>query len=38
MYSKIKDKRHFGLSKIIFGDNEINQPIIDIQGQNIQLV
>tara|TARA_R110001632_G_scaffold9077_3_gene35299 strand:- start:351 stop:4328 length:3978 start_codon:yes stop_codon:yes gene_type:complete len=32
MYSKVNDRGHFGVSKVIFGDSGINQPIIDING------
>ena len=31
-YSKINNKGHFGVSKVIFGDSGINEPIIDIKG------
>jgi len=31
-FSKINDKGHFGISKVIFGDSGINEPIIDING------
>ena len=31
-YSKINNKGHFGVSKVIFGDSGINKPIIDIDG------
>jgi hypothetical protein len=33
MYSKFNDKGHFGISKIIFGDSGINNPIIDMDGR-----
>jgi hypothetical protein len=32
MYSKLNDKGHFGIPKVIFGDSGINDPIIDING------
>ena len=31
-YSKINNKGHFGVSKVIFGDSGINEPVIDIEG------
>jgi len=33
MYSKINNKGHFGISKIIFGESGIYNPIIDIKGE-----
>ena len=33
MYSKVNDKGHFGISKVIFGDSGIYNPIIDINGE-----
>jgi hypothetical protein len=33
MYSKVNDKGHFGIPKIIFGDSGINNPIIDMDGK-----
>ena len=32
MYSSINDNGHFGLSKVIFGDNGLNDVIIDNLG------
>jgi hypothetical protein len=32
IYSKINNKGHFGISKVIFGDNGFNDAIIDIDG------
>jgi hypothetical protein len=32
-YSSKKDNGHFGISKVIFGDSGINNPIIDIDGK-----
>ena len=32
MYSKFNDRGHFGVSKVIFGDSGINEPIIDMNG------
>jgi hydrogenase maturation factor len=32
MYSKVNDKGHFGISKVIFGESGINVPIIDMSG------
>ena len=32
VYSKINDKGHFGISKVIFGDNGLNDVIIDMDG------
>jgi hypothetical protein len=33
MYSKVNDRGHFGVSKVIFGDSGIYNPIIDIDGR-----
>ena len=33
VYSKFDDKGHFGISKVIFGDSGINEPIIDMEGK-----
>lgn len=33
MYSKRKDLGHFGISKVIFGETGINNPIIDMKGK-----
>jgi len=33
MYSKVNDKGHFGLAKVIFGDSGIYNPIIDMHGK-----
>jgi hypothetical protein len=33
MYSKFNDKGHFGVSKIIFGESGIYNPVIDIEGK-----
>ena len=33
MYSKYNDKGHFGVSKVIFGESGIYNPIIDINGE-----
>ena len=33
IYSSINDKGHFGISKIIFGDNGLNDAIIDMEGK-----
>jgi len=32
-FSRINDKGHFGVSKVIFGDSGINEPIIDMKGE-----
>jgi hypothetical protein len=32
MYSKFNDKGHFGISKVIFGDSGIYNPVIDMEG------
>ena len=31
-YSKTDKRGHFGVSKVIFGDSGINEPIVDIEG------
>ena len=33
MYSKVNDRGHFGVSKVIFGDSGIYKPIIDMEGK-----
>ena len=33
MYSNINNREHFGISKIIFGDSGINNPVIDMEGK-----
>jgi len=33
MYSKVNDRGHFGVSKVIFGDSGIYNPIIDMDGK-----
>jgi hypothetical protein len=33
MYSKVNDKGHFGVSKVIFGDSGIYNPVIDMDGK-----
>jgi hypothetical protein len=33
MYSKVNDKGHFGVPKVIFGEAGINDVIIDINGE-----
>ena len=33
IYSSINDKGHFGISKVIFGDNGLNDAIIDMEGK-----
>ena len=33
MYSKVNNKGHFGVSKVIFGDSGISNPIIDMEGK-----
>ena len=33
MYSKFNDKGHFGISKVIFGESGIYNPIIDVKGE-----
>ncbi len=32
MYSKVNDRGHFGIPKVIFGDSCISYPVIDIEG------
>ena len=32
MYSKVNDRGHFGIPKVIFGDSGINNPVIDMDG------
>jgi hypothetical protein len=32
MYSSVNDKGHFGVSKVIFGDSGIYNPVIDMEG------
>ena len=32
IYSNVNDKGHFGISKVIFGDSGISNPIIDMEG------
>lgn len=32
-YTNIIDKKHFGVSKVIFGDSGIYRPILDLDGQ-----
>jgi hypothetical protein len=32
MYSNVNNKGHFGISKVIFGDSGISNPIIDMSG------
>jgi hypothetical protein len=32
-YSKINDKGHFGISKVIFGDSGIHTPVNDFEGK-----
>jgi hypothetical protein len=32
MYSKVNDRGHFGVSKVIFGESGINNPVIDMDG------
>jgi hypothetical protein len=32
MYSKVNNRGHFGVSKVIFGDSGINELVIDING------
>jgi hypothetical protein len=32
MYSNVNNKGHFGISKVIFGDSGISNPIIDMEG------
>jgi hypothetical protein len=33
MYSKFNDKGHFGISKVIFGESGIYNPVVDMDGQ-----
>ena len=33
MYSKVNDRGHFGVSKVIFGESGIYNPIIDMEGK-----
>jgi len=33
MYSKVNDRGHFGVSKVIFGDSGIYKPVIDMDGK-----
>ena len=33
MYSKVNDRGHFGVSKVIFGESGIYNPVIDIEGK-----
>jgi len=33
MYSKFNDKGHFGVSKVIFGESGIYNPVIDMEGK-----
>ena len=33
MYSKVNDRGHFGISKVIFGESGIYNPVIDMEGQ-----
>ena len=33
MYSKRKDLGHFGISKVIFGETGINNPVLDMKGK-----
>jgi hypothetical protein len=33
MYSKVNDRGHFGVSKVIFGEAGINDVIIDMDGE-----
>jgi len=33
MYSKINNRGHFGISKVIFGESGIYNPVIDMEGQ-----
>jgi hypothetical protein len=32
MYSKVNDRGHFGVSKVIFGESGIYKPVIDMEG------
>jgi hypothetical protein len=33
MYSNVNNRGHFGVSKIIFGESGINNPVIDMEGK-----
>jgi hypothetical protein len=33
MYSKVNDKGHFGIPKVIFGESGIHEPVLDIDGK-----
>lgn len=33
MYSNVNDRGHFGLSKVIFGESGIYNPVIDMEGK-----
>ena len=33
MYSKVNDKGHFGIPKVIFGESGIFNPILDLKGE-----
>jgi hypothetical protein len=33
MYSSVNDRGHFGISKVIFGDSGIYNPVIDMDGK-----
>ena len=33
MYSKVNDRGHFGISKVIFGESGIYKPVIDMEGK-----
>jgi hypothetical protein len=33
MYSSVNDRGHFGVSKVIFGDSGIYNPVIDMEGK-----
>ena len=33
MYSTVNDRGHFGVSKVIFGDSGIYNPVIDMEGK-----
>ena len=33
MYSNVNDRGHFGVSKVIFGESGINEPVIDMEGK-----
>lgn len=32
-YSKINDRGHFGVPKILFGESGINEPVLDLEGK-----